>query len=74
MPQLHLYVPEAVAAKVRQRAEACGMSVSQYLAELVRREIGTGWPEDFFETIIGGWKGDPLQRPPQGDLEDRDEL
>ena len=74
MPQLHLYVPDKVADKVRQRAEATHMSVSRYLAELVRREVGTGWPEGFFEVVVGGWQGESLQRPPQEDLERRDKL
>jgi len=74
MPQLYLYVPEEVAAKVRQQAEACGMTVSHYLAELIRREVGAGWPEGFFEEVVGGWKGEPLQRPSQGDFEHRDLL
>lgn len=74
MPQLYLYVPEEVASQVRQRAEASNMTVSHYLAELIRREVGTGWPKGFFEDVIGGWKGEPLQRSPQGDFEPRDEL
>jgi hypothetical protein len=32
------------------------MSVSRYLAELIRREVGAGWVEGFFEEVIGGWK------------------
>jgi hypothetical protein len=32
------------------------MSVSRYLAELIRREVGAGWAEGFFEEVIGGWK------------------
>jgi hypothetical protein len=33
-----------------------------------------GWPSGFFETIAGGWQGEPLTRAPQGDYEDRAEL
>ncbi len=74
MPQLHLYVSDDVAAKVRQRAEACQMTVSDYLTELIKRDIGAGWPEGFFEEVIGGWQGEPLCRPPQGHVEQRDEF
>lgn len=73
MPQLYFYVPAEVAARVRQRAEAYAMTISGYLAEIVRREVSTEWPKGFFEEVIGGWKGEPLQRPPQGDFEHRDE-
>ena len=24
------------------------------------------WPEGFFEEVVGGWKGEPLERPDQG--------
>ncbi len=74
MPKLSLYVSEDVAAKVRKKAEGRGISVSRYLADLVHRDIGPGWPEDFFEKVVGGWQGEPLERPPQGEFEKRDEL
>lgn len=74
MPQLHLYVPRKVAATVQHKAEQEGLSVSRYLANLVRREIGEGWPEGYFEEVVGGWQGEPLERPPQGTLETRDRL
>ena len=74
MPQLHFYVPEPVAAKVRQRAKTAGLSASRYLAELVQREIGTGWPQGYFEEVVGGWQGEPLERPLQGEFETRETL
>ena len=74
MPQLHLYVPEEVATAVRRKADQEGLSVSRYLAQLVRREIGQGWPEGYFEEVVGGWHGEPLERPPQGTPESRDLL
>jgi len=52
MPQLHLYVPDETASLVRQRARALKMSVSGYLAELVRREVASGWPEGFFDETM----------------------
>ena len=42
------------------------------LAELVRREVETEWPIDYFETVIGGWVCEPLQRAPQGVAETRE--
>jgi hypothetical protein len=72
MPQLHLYVSEPVAEKIKQRAQATGVSISRYLAQLVQHDLDSGdWPEGFFEEVIGGWQGKPLQRPPQGESETR---
>lgn len=74
MPQFHFYVPDKVADRVRQEANAAGLSVSQYLAEVVKREFNPHWPEKFFEEVVGGWQGEPLQRAEQGSQENRDEL
>lgn len=74
MPQLHLYVPNEVAAAVRQRADALGVSVSKYLASLVERELRPGWPPTYFDDVVGRWHGPPLERPPQLPLEDREAL
>ena len=74
MPQLHLYVPKELAAEIARQARARGVSVSRYLADLVRREVGGGWPEGFFDEVPGGWVGEPLERPDQGTYELREEL
>jgi hypothetical protein len=72
MPQLHTYVPKRLAERVAARAKARGVPVSRYLADLIRRDVELGWPDDFFERVAGGWKGAPLRRAPQGRLEDRE--
>ena len=74
MPQLHFYVPEETAEELRKRAEAKGISLSRYLASLVQTEVPSGWPERFFEDVVGGWKGEPLERPQQGKYEEREGL
>jgi hypothetical protein len=74
VPQLHLYVPDTVAKRVHARAAAEKKSVSRYLADLVSREVGEGWPGGFFERVVGGWQGEPLERAPQGEYEVRDPL
>jgi hypothetical protein len=73
MPQLHFYLPESLAVRIRQRARARGVSVSRYVAEIMRNEVGDEWPEGYFEEVVGGWKGE-LERPGQGEPEERDEL
>lgn len=72
MPQLHCYVPEPLARKVQERAAAAGVSTSRYLAELLKREVGGGWPKGYFEQVVGGWQGEELVRPPQPAPETRD--
>lgn len=72
MPQLHLYLPKDVADEVKRRAHMRGLSVSAYLSDLVRLQIAPQWPDGYFDRVVGGWSGDPLDRPPQGRLEARE--
>jgi hypothetical protein len=74
MPQLHLYVSDEVAAEISRRAEAAQMSVSRYLAQLVRERTSTEWPAGWFDTVVGAWRGDPLERPAHLQLESRERL
>lgn len=72
MPQLHVYVPDSIAKEARRLAEAEGISVSKFLARLLARELGPGWPDGYFEEVVGSWTGDPLERPSQGEFEERE--
>ena len=71
---LHVDVPDDVAETAKSRAKAAGKSLSAYLADLVVNEVAGDWPEGFFEEVVGGWKGDRLERPPQGSVEDHEPL
>lgn len=74
MPQLHLYVPDTTAELLKRRAKERGVTLSKYLAEVVVQEVdGEGWPEGFFENVLGVWEGE-LERAPQGLYEDREAL
>ena len=72
MAQLHCYVPEEIAQQAQRRAKQSGLSLSRYLAELVKRDTGisAAWPEGYFD-IFGKMEGAPLERPPQLSLEKR---
>ena len=74
MPQLHFSVSEDIAEKVRSRALHSNMTVSRYLADIVAREVGDGWPPGFFDEVVGSWQGPSLERPPQGEYEVREQL
>jgi hypothetical protein len=72
MAQLHCYVPEDIAQQAQRRATQSGLSLSRYLAELVKRDasIGESWPEGYFD-LFGKWEGALLERPEQLALEER---
>lgn len=74
MAQVEIEIPDDVAGRLRERAAEVGMSVPGYVAEIVRRDVAAGWPPRFFEEVVGGWKGAPVERLPQGELETRDDL
>ncbi|MCF8056116.1 MAG: hypothetical protein K9K37_05715 [Desulfocapsa sp.] len=73
MAQLHCYVPDEVAARFQEKAKHAHLPVSKYLAKLIKKEVEQEWPEDYF-SLFGSWEGDKLQRPDQGELEQREEL
>jgi len=70
MAQLHFYIPDKVAEKVKAKADHAHLSVSKYISTLVKKEVSEEWPENYFE-LFGKWEGDPLRRADQGDLEER---
>jgi len=73
MAQLHCYVPDEIAEQFHQKAKHAHMSVSKYLASLVKNEICSQWPDDYFD-LFGSWEGDPLGRSEQGEYEQRQEF
>ena len=72
MAQLHCYVPEEIARQAQRRAVQAGLSLSRYLAELVKRDAGrsANWPDGYFD-LFGTWEGAPLERFPTLPLEER---
>lgn len=74
MAQIHCYIPDELASRLGKKAEKEHLSVSKYLAGLVKKDISSGWPAGYFDQVFGGWEGEPLQRPEQGDHEQRDGL
>jgi hypothetical protein len=63
-----------VAQTLNSRARTKGKSRSGSRAVLVRAQVAGRWPADFFEEVVGGWKGRPLRRAKQGPLERRAKL
>jgi len=75
MTQLHCYVPDDIAEKIQNRATQVGLSLSRYLAELVKQDVvaNASWSETYFDNL-GTWEGLPLERPEQPKIEERLEL
>lgn len=38
------------------------------------RTEGSAWPPGFFESVVGGWEGEPLAREDEGEYETRKRL
>ncbi|MFL6234736.1 MAG: hypothetical protein ACJ76N_16500 [Thermoanaerobaculia bacterium] len=75
MTQIQIELPDEVAVEVKRRAERQGVSAARFVTKLVEREVGKeGWPKGFFEEVVGGWQGEPLERPAPLTLETREEL
>ena len=73
MSQLHCYVPDELAKQFSKKADQAQMSVSTYLAMLVKRDVDHQWPEDYFE-LFGSCSGQLLERPEQAEVETRQAL
>ncbi len=72
MPRLSFIVSEEVAEQVKRRADAAGLSVSRYVAEIMRREVDGGWPAGYFERLVGCLREDEIVRPEQPPMDERD--
>ncbi len=70
MAQMHFYVPDDFAKLIRRRAKQANMPVSRYLVQLIRNELGSGWPDGYFDEIYGGWQGSGASRKREGETED----
>lgn len=53
MPQLHLYVSDATADRIRDKANALDLPVSRYLALLAEEACGGAWPPGYLDEIFG---------------------
>jgi len=67
-------IPKSVRNRLHLKAAQQHLTVSKYLAGLVKKGIGSGWPDGCFEEVFGQWEGESLQRPEQGAYEQREEL
>jgi len=55
MAQLHFYIPDSIADKIKIKAEHAHLSISKYIAELAKREVTNEWPKGYFKKP-GTWE------------------
>ena len=72
MSQLHFYVSDEIEEQIRAKAKQAKLSLSKYLAELVKRETNAQnqWPDGYFD-LFDNWEGEPLSRPDELTFETR---
>lgn len=58
MSQITLYLDEETESKMRAAAEATGVSLSKWVANLIRQWTATDWPASVAE-LAGAWKDLP---------------
>jgi hypothetical protein len=74
MPQLHFYVPDDIADKIKARAAQEKLPVSRYVAELIKRDVSQGWPKGYFDRISGAMPDTAIGFEPAGLPEERQPL
>jgi hypothetical protein len=60
MPQLHCSVDEATASSLAEEAARKGMSLSSYLAEILRAHTAH-WPDGYLSRVVGACAESPLE-------------
>ncbi len=66
MGQVTLYMDEETMGRMRAAAEAAGVSMSAWLAQLVRERTRTEWPREVAE-LAGVWRTAPAAGELRGD-------
>ena len=73
MPRVSFSVPNEISILLRKNAEAKGLSLSKYIAEMVEREMAKSeWPEGYFEQVVGSWQGEVIEGLEDLPLQERD--
>ena len=70
MPQLHFSVDSETASRLSQAAANQNVSLSHYLARMVKREVGGAWPDAYLDGVVGSCRDDPLIEPAELKLDE----
>ena len=63
MPQVSLYIDQALYMEIKSIAEKKNTSMSRVVNDMIKESVDNRWPEGFFETYFGALKDDPLEEP-----------
>jgi hypothetical protein len=83
MTQLKIDLPDqvfkALQTEAKQRGEPLDTLIVHYLSLIKimlmdKPAASKHWPDSFFEDTAGSWEGEPLEREPQDEYEERLEL
>ncbi len=71
MSQVTIYMDEETEARTRAAARAAGVSLSRWIAEVLRSRVASAWPADV-AALEGSWRSpddvDPMHRVDGADL------
>jgi len=65
MAQVTLYMDDETMTRMRASADAAGLSMSAWLAQLVRERTRTQWPEEVI-ALAGSWRDHPASEDQVG--------
>jgi hypothetical protein len=58
--QLNLYLDETTEARVREAAEEAGVSMSRWVADVLREKLADEWPQSIVG-LAGAWSDFPTR-------------
>jgi hypothetical protein len=70
MPQMHFSVDDQLAAELTRRAGERGVSLSRYLADLVKEATPSTWPAGYLRGVVGSCANALLEEPHDLPLDD----
>jgi len=70
MPQLYFSVDSETASRLTNEAENQNISLSRYLARVMKREVRESWPDAYLTQVVGSCSDDPLTEPDDLELDD----
>jgi len=57
MGQVTIYLENEIENKLKAAAKTSNLSVSKWVANIIREKISTEWPQDVVK-LVGSWKED----------------
>ena len=57
MGQVTIYLENEIENKLKTAAKTSNLSVSKWVANIIREKISTEWPQDVVK-LVGSWKED----------------